>query len=581
MSLFETKTADNFIYENQLDNDVQLSNKTPFLNKKMSYVVDQQAGSGSYQSGEVIIDTQSVAASGGLIDWRNAYIAVAMQSSWDLSWAADTGAFVGGAANSKFALALKNCSLLDSLKVEANGKTILTATQGLAKLINFKLLSTMTPASLTKDGAVIGFYPDDVGTLGDGGVDIWNVANDITSNIATSSASDQQQFLGDSIISANQGLVIRQSNLIPTITNTFQLATNVRNEGGTYDYGTPISGSVTPQRPVDLRYVAVIRLKDIAGLFDMHPLSRGVSYRFTLRFNQAVATITHGAATSWSSSLSTSHSISSYTQTSGSCMPVQFCIGAGTKMARFVWTNSVAATSVITHRIDNGSDTTNSAAPAFTGARLYVPSYELDPVYQEKLMAEAPIVKRSFMDFSYTTTQTHALPGQRINVQVSTSCTNPKALVVVPRWSQVATGSPTFGQGRYSETSPFTTSPGTPDPFLSLTNVQIKLGNNYVLPDRLYYGFQKFLENVSSLFAVNGNQSVVTGGLISKKSFDTVHRYYAFDLSRYPEAFDNLPQMISFECDNNTQVSVELECFLLYGRDAEWNIANGSMSVTA
>lgn len=580
MSLFETKSSDNFLFDAQLDNEVQLSNKTPFLNKKMSYVVDQQAGSGSYQSGEVIIDTQSVAASGGLIDWRNAYIAVAMQSSWDLTWGGAAGAITGG-ANSKFALALKNCSLLDSLKVEANGKTILTATQGLAKLVNFKLLSTMSPASLAKDGAIIGFYPDEVGTLGDGGSDITNVANDITANLAVLTAADQSQFIGDSIIPANRGLIERQQNLIPTITDTFQLAANARNEGAPYDYGTALSGATTPQRPVDLRYIAVIRLKDIADLFDKSPLSRGISYRFTLRFNQAVTTITHSASTSWSSSLASAAQISNYVQTSGSCMPVQFAIGAATKFARCSWANSVTATSVLTHRIDNGSDQTNGAYPAFTGARLYVPSYELDPVYQERLMAEAPIVKRSFMDYHYTTTQTHALPGARINVQVSTSCTNPKALIVVPRWSQVATGSPTFGQGRYSETSPFTTSPGTPDPFLSLTNAQIKLGNNYVLPDRLYYGFQQFLENVSGLFAVNGNQSVITSGLISKKSFDTVHRYYCFDLSRYPEALDNLPQMVSFEADNNTQVSVELECFLLYGRDAEWNVANGSMSVTA
>lgn len=582
MSLFETKTIDNFIYESQLENYPSLSNETPFLEKKVSWVTDQQAGSGSYTSGEVIIDTQSVSASGGLIDWRNAYITVPLQSSWDLTWGGPAGTITAG-ANAKFALALKNCSLLDSIKVEANGKTILTATQGLAKLVNFKLLSTMTPASLLKEGATIGFYPDEIGTTGDNGADYWNVANDITANVGINSsgvAADEADYLGDSVIPCNRGLVERQSNFIPNIATTFQTAENARNEAGTWDYGLSIIGSTDTQRPVDLRYVAVIRLKDISDLFDKHPLSRGLSYRVTLKFNQAQTTVTHSAATSWSSSLSTSHQFTT-SQTSGNCQPVQFCIGIGTKMGRAKWTNSVTATSVITHKIDNGSDTTNGAAPAFTGVRMYIPSYTLDPVHQERLLAENPIVKRNFLDYQLQTTQTYTLPGQRINVQVSTSVTNPKALVVVPRWSQVATGGSTKGQGFYSEKSPYTTSPGTPDPFLSLTNFQIKVGNNYILSDRLYYTFQQFMENVAPLFAVNGDQSVLTSGLITKKSFDTVHRYYAFDLSRYPEAMDNLPQMISLECDNNSAVSVELECFLLYGREAEWNLANGSASFTA
>jgi hypothetical protein len=108
------------------------------------------------------------------------------------------------------------------------------------------------------------------------------------------------------------------------------------------------------------------------------------------------------------------------------------------------------------------------------------------------------------------------------------------------------------------------------------------MGSNYVLPDRMFYGWQQFLDHTSNLFASNGGQSNVGGtGLITKKSFDTVHRYYAFDLSRYPEAMDNLPQMVSLECTNNSQKSVELLCILLYSRDVEFNLANGSMTITA
>jgi hypothetical protein len=97
----------------------------------------------------------------------------------------------------------------------------------------------------------------------------------------------------------------------------------------------------------------------------------------------------------------------------------------------------------------------------------------------------------------------------------------------------------------------------------------------------MFYSFQQFQDHVASIFAQNGDQTVQTSGLISKKSFEVNNRYYAFDLSRYPDAMSNLPQMVSIECKNNSQVSVELLCILLYSRDVEFNLASGSMTITA
>lgn len=564
MSLFETKTADNFIYEETLDPREQMSNETPFLKKNVAYVVDQQAGNGSYTSGEVIIDSSSVAASGNFIDWRNGYISVPLRTKWDFLFDAAPGAFTGSGLYAKFALALKNCSLVDSLKVEANGKTIITATQGLSQLVNFKLLTTMSAQSLQKDGATIGFCPDSQGTVSDGGNDGINNANDM---LAVNANADTQ-FL------YNTGLVQRQSDLIPTLNTNFLSYDNVKQEGGVWDSGVGIAPSVAAQIPSDLHYVAIIRLRDLHDYFDKHTLSRGISYRITLKFNQAVTTVIHPASTGFTNSIPSTYSGATTTIRSGSAQPAMFCINQGTMMGRLSWANSVTATSTITHEIDTTSDA------RFSGIRLYVPSYELDPAHQDKLIQENPIIKKSFLDFMTQTTQQYAAAGSAINVQVSTSATNPRALVIIPRWSQTATAN--GGQGYYSDVSVWNTAPGTPDPMLSLTNLQVKMGSNYILPDRMYYGWQQFLDHTSSLFSANGAQSMVGGsGLISKKSFDTVHRYYAFDLSRYPESMTNLPQMISLECTNNTQKSIELLCILLYSRDVEFNIANGSMTITA
>lgn len=564
MSLFETKTADNFVFDEALDPREHLSESTPFLRKNISYVVDQQAGNGAYTSGEVIIDSQAIAASGNVIDWRNAYLAVpyyvklniansVLQSSW-------TSTYGGGTGLAKFATALKNCSLLDSLKVEANGKTILTSTQGLSQLINFKLHSTMTPASLAKDGSIIGYYPDDQGAVADGALDSHNSGNDPIT----------QYSAADSPIQPNRGLIERQANWLPSINTSFMSDANYKEEAAAYEAGTgSVPTAATNSDVSDIHFVATIRLRDLHDYFDKHSLSRGVSYRLTLKFNQAVSTV---VSPSTSTPFSSTPTITN-SQTSGSTQPAMLCWGAASMLGRLTGT----AATVITATLTSAIDTTANAR--FSGVRLYVPSLELEPAHQEKLISQSPIIKRSFMDFMSQTTQTHAAAGAAINVQVSTSATNPRALIVIPRWSQTATGN--GGQGFYSDVSPLSTVPGSTDALLSLTNLQVKLGSNYVLPDRMFYTFAQFQDHVSSIFALNGDQTVNTSGLIDKKKFEVNHRYYAFDLSRYPDAMSNLPQMVAVECKNNTQVAVELMCILLYGRDAEFNLANGSMTITA
>jgi hypothetical protein len=418
----------------------------------------------------------------------------------------------------------------------------------------------MTPASLAKDGAIIGYYPDDQGSATDGALDSHNSGNDPIT----------QYTSGDSPVQPNRGLIERQNAWLPSFNTSFMSDANVKEEAATYDAGTgSLPTAATNADVSDIHFVATIRLRDLHDYFDKHSLSRGVSYRLTLKFNQAVSTVVSpSSATPFSATPTITTS-----QTSGSAQPAMLCWGGASMLGRLTGT----ANTVITATLTSAIDTTANAR--FSGVRLYVPSLELEPAHQEKLISQNPIIKRSFMDFMSQTTQTHAAAGAAINVQVSTSATNPRALLVIPRWSQTATGN--GGQGFYSDVSPLSTVPGSTDALLSLTNLQVKLGSNYVLPDRMFYTFAQFQDHVSSVFALNGDQTVNTSGLIDKKKFELNHRYYAFDLSRYPDAMSNLPQMVAVECKNNTQVAVELMCILLYGRDAEFNLANGSMTITA
>jgi hypothetical protein len=570
MSTLETKTNDNFIYDEVLDPREQDSLDTPFLRRNVAYVVDSQAGNGLYTSGEVIIDSQQIAASGNYTDWRNSTIVAAKQLT--VAAYVDTGTPTLAVQNLETICALKNpAAQLQSIRVECNGKNIITATTGLSDAVSFKMLATHTRDSLYKDGAIEGFWPDSPGISGFGANSV-NNANCGTDATATTGAATKY---GDN--TSNLGLVRRQQNWLPRLQSGFITDAQRKNEGSTINTATFVSGSTaltasaaTAVKLVDYHYLVIIKPRKLCDYFDKHPMSRGVSYRFILKFNQGINTTSAFAS---STTTLTAVPTMTYTSISGSTMPSMLCVGPNTQIKTGTLSTAAALTLVMTDQIDTSTDR------LISGVRLYVPSFEMEPSHQEKLLASSPVVKRNFIDFLSQTTQSYIAPNGNFNVQVSTSCTNPRALLVIPRWSQTATGN--GGQGFFSDQSALSPVPGCTDPLLSLINLQVKVGSNYVLPDRLYYTFQTFLDHISTIFAENGGQTGRTSGLITKKMWDTNHRYYCFDLSRYPEAMTNLPQMISVEGVNNSAVAVELQCIIFYGREAEWNLAQGSLTITA
>lgn len=554
MSTFETKQLDNFVFDELIDPAEQNSVKTPFLRKNIVYQVDSQNGAGLYTSPDVIIDTQSIASSGNLLNWRDAYIAVPLETKYVVQLSTDGGNITAGTASLvKKATGLKNMSFLHSIKVEANGKVIISATEGLEELVNVKALTTWNTEMVKKNGATVFFSPDSTGALGYNGSNI-NVQNNET--LSTSLANGIRQ--------TNSGLIDRQDNLLAKTDATFMNSANMKEEGLAYDSATnPFDKALTTAQTInDIHYVGIVRLRDVCDLFDKHVLARGVSYRFTLKFNQAVSTWTNSGTT-----LSTGTATTTFT--TGSVQPAVASVGTGTVAGALTWTNTATVTHTLTHKIDTSTDA------RFNGVRIYVESFEPSPEALEAILGKEP-VEKWFNDFLCTATPTSVGAGLMANLQLSTSCTNPRAVILIPRVASTATGISALNSA-----SPFCMSPGSTDAFMSLTNVQVKVGSTYVLPDRVYYTYQAFLDNAHSIFSVDGGDSSFQTGLVDKKMFETNHRYYIFDISRYPEAMTDLPQMISIECKNNTQVAMELLAIVVYGRRAEWNNAQGSMTITA
>jgi hypothetical protein len=67
---------------------------------------------------------------------------------------------------------------------------------------------------------------------------------------------------------------------------------------------------------------------------------------------------------------------------------------------------------------------------------------------------------------------------------------------------------------------------------------------------------------------LNGNESnSMSSGLINQANWRNLHRYYAYDLSRYPIENEDRPVQITVNCNNYSGLNIDLKVFLLYGNN--------------
>tara|TARA_R110000868_G_scaffold1269_4_gene9914 strand:+ start:25 stop:1707 length:1683 start_codon:yes stop_codon:yes gene_type:complete len=559
MASLETKIADNYIVDSTFMSGEGDSQKTPFLRKNLTFVTDSQNGGGNYSSGQITYDGTSLAAVGGnsVQDWANAYLVIPYNINVTCLAAEAPGdlTFTSGA---QYLAALKNNSLLDSITVEHMGKTIINRTPNISHITNFKVHATTSQDDLNKGAASRLYYPDSVGNSSST-KDKQGTKNN--SNDSTQKANlDSKEFY-------NSGLLKRQQMLIGSIETNFNTSARLKTEGDVFQAISALSSTITTGAlTFDLHFNCIIYLSDYSDYFAKHPISRGAGYKIYCTVNQAVTTVSTAAVAKPFAAVPLAAAISNTVLTSGSVQPAMLCVGPGTLCAGFTCSNNVVHTLKLTSQIDY-----NNANARPNGLRMYVPGYECAPETIERITKQ-PIIKRQFMDIFSTVIQ-HQVPDGFVNQQIAGAISRPRAIVVIPQYSQTS-------QGQGSQLSAFNPSPGTTDPQLSLTQIQIKVGSNYILPDRLNYSFSAFLENTSQMFGIDaGLNRQVSAGVIDAQKFRNNYRYYAFDISRYPDAVGSTPQLISLECFNNSDVNVDLYVYVLYGRDCSVNILNGSIEV--
>ena len=561
----DTLVAENYLFESTINRGGSDADTYMVKQKNLTQYIDQQRGQGDYSSSKVIIDAQSGNTT-DVNDWYDAYITLPYQYKLTVTAGTNTNL---GIYDPNFLLAPKNCSLIESMRVEQGGRVILEDCSNLSHLVSFRKHQTTTATSLNTQSGDI-YYPDSEFSESIT-ASISGVRN--VSNLITSATTNTLNPITNVTTMSNTGVIMRQREMMGNnrITTFVTAAAGLNEQAPSQAVATPTAVTALTSAATtlsDVHYLPVIYLRDLSDYFAKHPLSKG-GYKFTFTVNQATTVLTTASTTN---PFSETAVLSATSLTGASTVQPCMATFGATNCVNSGVTASTAAifTYTLTSKIDVSTGTGAGAARQ-AGVLLWVPSLTLSDKDEAKLLSQ-PIIHRTPFLINSSVYQNQGA-GAPINLQLFNAITNPRALIVIPQYSSVV-----GAQTQPSQCSPFNPCPAVTDP-LSLTRLQVRVNTKPILPAPINYGWNAFIQNTAQLFTVNGGLSNMSSGQINLAKWLNNYRYYAFDVSLTSMDQRDVPQMITFEAFNNSAVTIDLYVFVLYEQDATFNIQNATVQI--
>lgn len=550
----------------------------PLINKKLYHVIDQNGGS---YNGQIQFDTSVLANSGQWLAYSEAYLEIPFQITMKGNAGLPAvGAGAALAAANPFMMGLKNgyYQIIDQVQVDYNNTTVVQQQPYLNMFVNYKIISSFSKDDLQKVGPSIGFYPDNPGSYAFS-ADVATAGGDGSYNNLVNPAADQTY--ASQLEPSNSGLLKRLRNTsYSLLTGALGMGGNVeinsaalaKQIGKNYasDDAAANDANAVPilNRVFYWNILATIRLKDLCDFFDKIPLCKGSFMRLTINYNSFNQTVT----TTNAPSLRTD----SITKIFGNTNPMIMTSSAannpmnGMAVPGNTYTLSCGVSTAPTNPMPSG---------ALTQCRLYVPAYSMNSIYESQLITMKPERDIVYTDiYNYILTGgTSVGAGQSFNAIVTNGLVNTKYIVVIPFLSGTVANSGLHVAANVY-TSCFDTAPGTTSPFAALTQFQVQVSGESIFMQPEQYDFDAFLDEVSSINAVNGGISTgFNSGLIGQYEWDTAYRFYVADISRRLPMEDSVPKSIFISGINNTSKSLDLVCFVVYERKITIDMRTGAI----
>ena len=613
---------DAIVFEESVTTEISSSE---FVDKQWLYVNDNN--NGSYSS-QIVLDTTPLSNSGQYINWSEAFILMPLVLQIE---SAAIGA--AGAGNFDYLGALKSgyWNMLHSLTCEFNNGNIIQQVPFLNVFCSFKNLTSWSQNDLVNWGSVCGFRPDsalswaycDVApaaaglVVQTGGTGLANnrdapyvtitipvlpaAAPLYAYNITTSATAASVDLRS----SWNEGLFQRQLdiNYNPQLSAAGAVPAFSSNKGALLSaancsqiFRTFVNTSVANSRSYAID--AVIRLKDVADFFQKCPMLKGSTMRIYINTNQVYYTLglvggLYTAATGAQSSFGTMSLTSApVILGGGGTNPTMFPsmdLGQGAANLVPFKTDATAANTATVSvglsivRTQFSQLTNQNVSAPFTSVRLYAPAYTMNPIAEQRYLSITPTKKVVYNDIFQFSFPNQAV-NSPFNILVSNGIPNIRSVLVLPLLPRASNGTAAaagfIANSVTTSTllSPFCSTPASPDP-IAITNFQIQVSGRNLFINQLQYDFETFYEQLVSSNQLNGSLTTsLSSGLISKRDFQSLYRYYYGNCSRGLPSEEGVSKAIQIlgTITSPIATTVDLMVFVEFQREALIDVRTGS-----
>lgn len=573
--------ADKYIYDDVLETEVV---EKPFTSKEMQVVFDSNNG---VYNNQILFSTGMMNSTGKWVDFQNSYIEVpfvmALNSSANITAANLTNSFQMGLKDSSL-------QLIDSLILQYNGTSVIQNSIFTNVLQHFKVLASWTNEDLIKWGAATITAPDTTDSFhfSDNAASVFGdgVSNNSISPITPSATNwDNENF------SYNKGFLqrLRYTGYNPNqAVGGLQTETVASSQFIAKNFWTN-NGGATTTRIYYWQVVLTLRCKDMSDFFNKIPLMKSGRIDLTINFNSFNGTVTYDQTGAGGATDDATMITATFNQTAGHTCPIMLAAGAaaggaaGSLYAQPMRTIGTDGTLYVGCGINGIQGVSQLAGLASTGAfancRWYIPTFECDPVYEQQLLETNPIKTVYYEDF-YTYTSIVNQSGS-FSTLISSGVRNPQYVILFPFLNGAVANSGNAGSNAPYQ-SFFDSAPGTTSP-CSLTNFQVQCGGKTMFPLIEQYGYQQFMDEFSSIFALNGGKSdIVTSGLLSKYQWEGAPIYVCNLARRLPQD-DGTAKSVQISAtvnsktpvDGSTGAKLDIIAFVVYQRKCEFNLLNG------
>jgi hypothetical protein len=174
-----------------------------------------------------------------------------------------------------------------------------------------------------------------------------------------------------------------------------------------------------------------------------------------------------------------------------------------------------------------------------------------------------------------------SFPSQAVNspfnILVTNGIPNIRSVLVLPLLPTASNGD--AGALRTASIlSPFASTPSSPDPLI-IQNFQIQVSGKNLFINQLQYDYEDFVEQLVSANQLNGSLTTsLASGLVSKKDFQYLYRYYYGNCSRSLPSEEGVAKAIQIQGTILSPIAtaVDLMVFVEFEREITIDLRTGA-----